>query len=90
MHASTLSGYSAAHASASLDLLQAVRLGQIDDVPSIVRSHSLDQILIALEETDHQIVSSLVRSCDGLNVEMMVMPDFVELTRPTPKKRKKH
>lgn len=55
------------------------RLGSIDDVPRLVVEHEIDIVLLAFGETDHATVNRLVRSCDGLNVELMMVPDLVEL-----------
>ncbi|MCU0452590.1 MAG: undecaprenyl-phosphate glucose phosphotransferase [Bacteroidetes bacterium] len=55
------------------------RLGSIEDLPRIVADQHIDLVLLAFGETDHATVNRLVRSCDGLNVELMMLPDLVEL-----------
>jgi exopolysaccharide biosynthesis polyprenyl glycosylphosphotransferase len=55
------------------------RLGSIDDLPRIIEERHVDIVLLAFGETDHATVNRLVRSCDGLNVELMMVPDLVEL-----------
>ncbi len=55
------------------------RLGSIDDLPRLIAAEHIDIVLLAFGETDHATVNRLVRSCDGLNVELMMVPDLVEL-----------
>jgi len=54
-------------------------LGSIASVPDLVRTHNIDVILIALSETEHSLLRDLVNDCQGLNVEMMMVPDILEL-----------
>jgi exopolysaccharide biosynthesis polyprenyl glycosylphosphotransferase len=57
----------------------ATRLGALDDLPRIIVDERIDIVLLSFAETDHATISRLVRSCDGLNVELMLVPDLVEL-----------
>jgi exopolysaccharide biosynthesis polyprenyl glycosylphosphotransferase len=54
-------------------------LGSISSVPDLIKSHNIDVVLIALNEEEHSHLRSLVRDCQGLNVEMMMVPDILEL-----------
>ena len=55
------------------------RLGTINDVPSYVKVNSVDIILIALDYEDHPALYELVRDCEGLNAEIMMVPDMLEI-----------
>ena len=54
-------------------------LGSIASVPGLIKTHDIDVILIAFNETEHSLLHDLVNDCQGLNVEMMMVPDILEL-----------
>jgi exopolysaccharide biosynthesis polyprenyl glycosylphosphotransferase len=54
-------------------------LGSMSSVPHLIKSHNIDMVLIALNEEEHSYLHNLVRDCQGLNVEMMMVPDILEL-----------
>ena len=54
-------------------------LGTITAVPALVKTHDIDVVLIAFTEEEHSLLHNLVRDCQGLNVEMMMVPDILEL-----------
>jgi Undecaprenyl-phosphate glucose phosphotransferase len=54
-------------------------LGSMSSVPLLINSHNIDVVLIALNEEEHSYLHNLVRDCQGLNVEMMMVPDILEL-----------
>jgi exopolysaccharide biosynthesis polyprenyl glycosylphosphotransferase len=54
-------------------------LGSISSVPYLIQSQNVDVVLIAMNEEEHSYLHNLVRSCEGLNVEMMMVPDILEL-----------
>ncbi len=54
-------------------------LGSILSVPDLIISNKIDVVLIALNEEEHSYLHGLVRNCQGLNVEMMMVPDILEL-----------
>ena len=54
-------------------------LGTIASVPAYVRDHSVDMVLVALDSKDHPVLFDLVRQCEGMNTEIMMVPDMLEL-----------
>lgn len=54
-------------------------LGHISQVPSFIRSHPVDVVLVALTYREHPQLYELVRDCEGLNTEIMMVPDMLEL-----------
>ncbi|MBI3006193.1 MAG: undecaprenyl-phosphate glucose phosphotransferase [Ignavibacteriales bacterium] len=54
-------------------------IGPISEVPQYVKENSIDIVLIALDYKDHPKLYELVRDCEGLNAEMMMAPDLLEL-----------
>ena len=71
-------GYFAA-SKQGLRLPGATRLGTITAVPKYIGNHPVDLVLVALPYTDHSKLFALVRECQGLNVEILMAPDMVEL-----------
>ena len=55
------------------------RLGSIEKVPSLIKAHAIDIVLIALDTADHLKLYELVKQCEGLNTELMMVPDTLEL-----------
>lgn len=72
-------GYFSATSKHGLQISGATRLGTIAAVPKYLKNHSVDLVLIALPHTEHSKLFTLVRECQGLNVEIMMAPDMVEL-----------
>ncbi len=54
-------------------------LGHIDELRDIIRRNHVDLVLLTLDEAEHSLTEKLVRECDGLDVELMIVPDLVEI-----------
>lgn len=54
-------------------------LGRISQVPDYVRQNDIDIVLISLTYKDHPQLYELVRDSEGLNTEIMMVPDMLEL-----------
>ena len=54
-------------------------LGRISHVPEYVRRHDIDIVLVSLTYKDHPQLYELVRDSEGLNTEIMMVPDMLEL-----------
>jgi exopolysaccharide biosynthesis polyprenyl glycosylphosphotransferase len=54
-------------------------LGSFSSLPSQIKKRHIDVVLIALSDKEYPVLRSLVRDCQGLNVEIMMVPDIVEL-----------
>ena len=54
-------------------------LGSISTVPELVKKQHIDIAFIAPNETERLLVHNLILDCQGLNTEMMMVPDVVEL-----------
>ena len=53
-------------------------LGTYDDLPNIIRELGIEKVLVALPSTDHDDIYELIKQCEGINVEFMLAPDFIE------------
>jgi exopolysaccharide biosynthesis polyprenyl glycosylphosphotransferase len=72
-------GYCSVHRNTENTMEHIPYLGSIASVPDLIKTHSIDVILIAFTETEHPLLHDLVNDCQGLNVEMMMVPDILEL-----------
>ena len=72
-------GYCSVQDSMENTMEQIPYLGPISSVPDLIKTHNIDVVLIAMNEGEHSQLHGLVRDCQGLNVEMMMVPDILEL-----------
>lgn len=72
-------GFFSARKQAAGSLMEVDHLGTIGDVPEYCRHHAPDLVLISLSYQEHPQLFELVRACEGLNVEMMMVPDLLEI-----------
>ncbi len=54
-------------------------LGHLSHVPQYIRDHTIDIVLVSLTYKEHPQLYELVRDCEGLNTEIMMVPDMLEL-----------
>src|SRR5437879_5611813 len=75
-----LLGYFAdSEAAARSPLAGATFLGTLTQIPARIESDHLDLALIALDQSDHAKLYRLMRECEGVDVEFLMVPDFLEL-----------
>lgn len=53
-------------------------LGSYDDLHKKIKSLGLEKIILALPSRDHDDIYRLIQSCEGINIEFMLAPDFIE------------
>jgi len=54
-------------------------LGTLDEAPAKISAERIEFVLIALDHNDHDHLLKLVHSCEGVNVEFMMVPEILEL-----------
>jgi exopolysaccharide biosynthesis polyprenyl glycosylphosphotransferase len=54
-------------------------LGTCDDLPSLIESYSIKDILIALESADHDKLLNVIALCNGHDVSMKILPDMYDI-----------
>jgi len=54
-------------------------LGNYDDLPEIISKFNIEKLFIALKTSQHSDLFLLLKKCEGINVEFMMVPDFLEL-----------
>ena len=55
------------------------RLGSVRDVARYAKQHGIDIAFIALQDSEHALLYPLVQECEGFNIELMLVPDVLEL-----------
>ncbi len=74
-----IEGYFSANGTGEMAGSGSTFLGSIADVPTFVSTQSIDIILVALDSKDHPLLFDLVRRCEGMNTEIMTVPDLLEM-----------
>jgi exopolysaccharide biosynthesis polyprenyl glycosylphosphotransferase len=74
----TVVGYCSINGRGAMDE-QALRIGSVQDVPSLITTHAIDIVLVALHYTDHTKLYEMVKECEGLNTDIYLVPDTLEL-----------
>jgi len=54
-------------------------LGNYDEVPNKIKELDIQKLLISLPSSEHTDLFTLIKRCEGINVEFMLVPDFLEL-----------
>ncbi len=58
---------------------QCPHLGSLQDVPRFIVQEKPDLVLLTLTHREHPRLVELVRECEGLNTDLMMVPDMLEL-----------
>jgi exopolysaccharide biosynthesis polyprenyl glycosylphosphotransferase len=72
-------GFCSANGLGEMENTGAAHLGPMERVPELIASQKVDVVLVALHYTDHPRLYELVRECEGLNTEIMMVPDTLEV-----------
>lgn len=56
-----------------------IYLGSYENIPQKIRELGLEKILISISSGEHDILYDLFKMCEGINVEFMYAPDFVDI-----------
>jgi exopolysaccharide biosynthesis polyprenyl glycosylphosphotransferase len=59
-------------------------LGSLDELPDIVREHGVDRVIVCFSSTPDGDVLDAVRRCDGMGIDVDVVPRLFELLGPAP------
>ncbi len=54
-------------------------LGDYKEIPNVIREKNIEKILIILPSDKHILLEELIKLCEGINVEFMLAPDFIEM-----------
>ena len=54
-------------------------LGDVDDIPSIIDAHEIDEVIIGLPEASHQEILTVISRCEREKVSIKVFPDVFQI-----------
>jgi Undecaprenyl-phosphate glucose phosphotransferase len=54
-------------------------IGDYNSIPDKIKEFNLQIIIIALPINEHEDLFDIIKLCEGINVEFMLVPDFVEV-----------
>lgn len=72
-------GYFADRPAMGLPLSGAQYLGELSNAPDVLIKERIELALIALNYDDHPKLIKLVQDCEGVNTELMLVPDLLEI-----------
>lgn len=61
------------------NVLGASILGQIDDLPYLIETHQVDEVIVAMPEASHQDILSIITRCEREKVTIKVFPDVFQI-----------
>lgn len=74
-----IEGYFSLNGAGSMEGTDAKHIAPVSEVPSYAEKLGADIILVALDSKDHPVLFDLVRRCEGMNTEIMMVPDLLEM-----------
>jgi exopolysaccharide biosynthesis polyprenyl glycosylphosphotransferase len=54
-------------------------LGHVDDLEKIIEQYKVEEVIIALESTEHQRLSSIITRLSGTGIKIKVLPDVFDI-----------
>jgi exopolysaccharide biosynthesis polyprenyl glycosylphosphotransferase len=54
-------------------------LGSIQDVAHLIKKHTIHEVLIGLDTTEHTQLIEIMRQCDSVDIGMKIMPDLYDI-----------
>jgi len=72
-------GYFSVFGKQSPGMREASLLGSFRSLPNFLETHPVDVLLLTFSKSEHPLLSQLVRECQGFDVEMMMIPDILEV-----------
>ncbi|MCX6165359.1 MAG: hypothetical protein NTU73_10975 [Ignavibacteriae bacterium] len=61
------------------DISDKVFLGTYEYIPEKIKELNLQKIIISLPANEHNDMFDILKLCEGINVEFMLVPDFIEI-----------
>ena len=73
-------GYFADHECLKIDPLGGAQwIGRLADVPHLLQKFRIELAIVAIDSREHDALIEMIEECEGVNVEFMIVPDFVEI-----------
>ena len=60
-------------------------LGHFNDIHELIKTHQIEEIICAIESSEHDKIGKIVSSLDGMNVYVKIIPDMYDIMLGTVK-----
>lgn len=60
-------------------------LGHVNDLESVLRDHEVEEVIVALESTEHDKLRSIISRIEGGNIKIKILPDMYDILSGTVK-----
>ncbi len=60
-----------------------LNLGDYSQLPNIVRKYNIEKLIISISSNEHEFLINILKITEGLNIELMLAPDFIEMITST-------
>jgi exopolysaccharide biosynthesis polyprenyl glycosylphosphotransferase len=54
-------------------------LGHFNDIHELIKTHQIEEIICAIESSEHDKIGKIVSSLDGMNVYVKIIPDMYDI-----------
>jgi exopolysaccharide biosynthesis polyprenyl glycosylphosphotransferase len=54
-------------------------LGEVNEIDKIIKEHEIEEVIIAIESSEHEFLKKIISDLDGLKVVIKVIPDTYDL-----------
>ena len=54
-------------------------LGRIDDLPSLLQTEHVDEVVLASMNLDTDVIASIIKTCERTDVQFSIIPSFFEI-----------
>ncbi|MDA0303602.1 MAG: sugar transferase [Bacteroidetes bacterium] len=54
-------------------------LGKVHDIQRLIETHQIQEVIIAIGSSDHEVLELILNSLEGLNTEIRIIPDIYDI-----------
>ncbi len=54
-------------------------LGHFDDIHAIIKEHGIEEVMIAIESSEHNKIGRVITELEGCNVKIKIIPDMYDI-----------
>ncbi|CAN5671786.1 undecaprenyl-phosphate glucose phosphotransferase [soil metagenome] len=60
-----------------------LHLGDYTELHNVVRKYNIEKLIISISSDEHEFLIKLLKVTEGLNIELMLAPDFIDMITST-------
>tara|TARA_B110000285_G_scaffold231063_1_gene298850 strand:- start:1483 stop:2895 length:1413 start_codon:yes stop_codon:yes gene_type:complete len=54
-------------------------LGKVQDIQQVIDEHNIEEVIIAIGSSDHEVLERILNALEGLNTEIRIIPDIYDI-----------